>query len=541
MDRYEVFTRQQRLQNVSDKLNTLVDPARRSKINVSTYDKLARRLQDVELSAWYDPFPRFDLASEIRRTRSNKLFPVTVTQHTLSYAGMLRSFYLSTLLSDNYECDSIICTTEAARVVVAELLEHVAARVERDRAFHLRYNGRLDVIPLGIDTSAFKPRDKSKLRDELGWPQESVIILYLGRLSFVDKADLLPLLGIVSELRKRRLKESIYFVIAGMSRGSYITTVRNSLTELGLEDCTKVIDSPISPASLYAASDIFVSPADNIQESFGLTVLEAMASGVPQVVTDWNGYKEIVRHGITGFLVPTYWTECDRAICELSGLFGEWEFDHTALAQSVAFDFEEYVNYLQALIVNRDLRKRMGQAARDLAVQRYSSPVIAMSYDALWQELERIAKSLLFEGPKIGTYCQPAYFKTFSHYPSAIVTDEDILAITDAGARALRKDRIISKEHFANRLGIIDDSILLLLLNGLDPIGRHSGPRHEMAGDFTAAYLLDTALKNQQVPRDHLWRHVMWLVKYGLVRIERTDSRGSYVNSDNDSSSQSKN
>ena len=53
------------------------------------------------------------------------------------------------------------------------------------------------------------------------------------------------------------------------------------------------------------ASDIFVSLADNIQETFGLSVIEAMASSLPLVVSDWNGYKDLVNHGFNGFRIPT--------------------------------------------------------------------------------------------------------------------------------------------------------------------------------------------------------------------------------------------
>ena len=53
------------------------------------------------------------------------------------------------------------------------------------------------------------------------------------------------------------------------------------------------------------AADIFVSLADNIQETFGLSVIEAMASSLPLVVSDWNGYKDLVNHGFNGFRIPT--------------------------------------------------------------------------------------------------------------------------------------------------------------------------------------------------------------------------------------------
>ena len=56
----------------------------------------------------------------------------------------------------------------------------------------------------------------------------------------------------------------------------------------------------------WAASDLFVSLSDNLQETFGITPVEAMAAGLPVVVSDWDGYKDTVVEGVTGYRVPTW-------------------------------------------------------------------------------------------------------------------------------------------------------------------------------------------------------------------------------------------
>jgi len=57
--------------------------------------------------------------------------------------------------------------------------------------------------------------------------------------------------------------------------------------------------------AVWRAADLFTSLSDNIQETFGLVIVEAMASGLPVIASDWNGYRDLVTDGETGFLVPT--------------------------------------------------------------------------------------------------------------------------------------------------------------------------------------------------------------------------------------------
>ena len=62
---------------------------------------------------------------------------------------------------------------------------------------------------------------------------------------------------------------------------------------------------PVLRFDVWRAADLVVSLVDNIQETFGLVIVEAMASGLPVVATDWDGYRDLVDDGRTGLLVPT--------------------------------------------------------------------------------------------------------------------------------------------------------------------------------------------------------------------------------------------
>ena len=71
---------------------------------------------------------------------------------------------------------------------------------------------------------------------------------------------------------------------------------------LGLDDRVNFLGKIESVAPLLASADLFLLPSEN--ESFGLSALEALASGVPVVGTDVGGVPEVVRNGKTGILCP---------------------------------------------------------------------------------------------------------------------------------------------------------------------------------------------------------------------------------------------
>ncbi len=86
--------------------------------------------------------------------------------------------------------------------------------------------------------------------------------------------------------------------------------------------------APRNAARVWHAADVFVSPSDNIQETFGLAVIEAMASGLPVVASDWDGYRDLVADGETGFLVPTAIVEGSTVAASVRLLMGELSYDY---------------------------------------------------------------------------------------------------------------------------------------------------------------------------------------------------------------------
>src|SRR5262249_36188067 len=94
--------------------------------------------------------------------------------------------------------------------------------------------------------------------------------------------------------------------------------------------------APEDDPLLFAAADIFVCPSDCVAENFGLAPVQAMACGVPQVASDWDGHRDTVVHGETGFLVPTMWGPCDPGM-SLQGSFLDWEVCRP-LSQTTAID-----------------------------------------------------------------------------------------------------------------------------------------------------------------------------------------------------------
>jgi len=447
------------------------------------------------------------------RERLGRPFPVTLVHHTISYPHLLHDTILRLLLADTRPYDALLCASAAARDALRNLLERVGERFAAAYGVRRSFAGRMEVLPLGVDTERFRPLGPSAGREQFGLPPDAFVLLWVGRLSLVDKADLLPLVQTLAGLRRRNPDRNVMLVCAGGDRpGERFGGVIRQLAQAeGVGPSVRVLDDravfePWLP-HLYSAADVFVSPVDNVQETFGITPLEAMACGVPQVVSDWNGYRDTVIPGETGFLVPTRWARCTEDI-EWTSFLGDPAYDHLALASSVAVDMDVLARSVQQLLDDPELRSRMGAQSRTRAQTVYAWDRIVGRYEALWVELAEEAGASGSAPPRPPGYAEPAYGDAFAGYASELLEEDARLRLTDSG-RELRRTGNLPLPYNAE-WSYLSTDLLGRILVGLE--------RFDAKGEaLSAGRILAVLARDDARLRAAALRHVMWLVKYGYV------------------------
>ncbi len=190
---------------------------------------------------------------------------------------------------------------------------------------------QVGIFSRGIDTERFHPRYR-----QVG---EAVTVLYVGRVSMEKNLEVLA--EIFSEERGARL------VVVG--DGPYREEMQRRCP--GVEFAGFLKGEELSRA--YASADIFVFPSTT--DTFGNVVLEAMSSGLPVIVSDQMGPRELVQEGVNGF---------------------------------VAEDTEAFGEKLELLIRDKPRRQQMGRKAREYALSRSWEAV----FDRLFADYERVVE-----------------------------------------------------------------------------------------------------------------------------------------------------
>jgi len=464
-------------------------------------------LDTIAPNIWLDLSGLGDSGLRMRDLFSSRVFPVVSLQHGISHHTLLYGLFLRIMLTPSYACDSLICTSKACQKAVANILAAVSASFNDQFSAKISFEGRLDLIPLCVDTDALRPRDKLSLRKQLGISKDAVVLLYVGYLSSV-KADLTPLLPMMRRLVDENPRVNLQFMIAGTGPESYGKSLLTTVQELNLGKSVTVLRevSDTFKEQLFGAADIFVAPCESMNESFGLTVVEAMSCGLPQVVADWDGYRDTVAHGETGFLISTCWGRCDGDFCCTGDIFG-WVYDHTLLSQSVSLDVRCMQEHLQALICNPELRATMSERSRDRAVAEFSHASVARRYDELWAELTAIADKLQ-PYAKARRFDQPAYFNFLGHFASKELTDDCVVRAAANNCLPISK-LIHNVQGGFSGIPVLDKALLDRLIQIVSTA--------ESASEGKSVRELISQTANETRSSDTIRRHILFLLKHGKL------------------------
>lgn len=293
------------------------------------------------------------------------------------------------------EWDALICTSRAGRAVVEEVLSH-RERWLSERVGATRFvRPELPVIPLGVHVGDYLglQDDKAEARAALGLPQDAKVVVFVGRLSLHAKAHPLPMY-----LALERAMEKVGPIVllecgsfGDASTGEAFRELRARFPRLlgGLVGG----ETPASEAqkqACLAAADVFVSLADNVQETFGLSVVEAMAAGLPVVVSDWDGYKDTVVDGEHGFRVATTMPPVGAAD-HIAAAYERRLIDYDRyvgyLSQHVVIDIDEAADRIATLLTTPELARTMGARGAERAERDFAWSAVYRRYEALWDEL----------------------------------------------------------------------------------------------------------------------------------------------------------
>lgn len=160
---------------------------------------------------------------------------------------------------------------------------------------------RMTRITNGVDVERFRPNPaaRERLLRECGWPADTLIVGWVGRMEAVKNP--LGLVEAVSHLcADEATADRVRLVLVG--DGSQRREVEGAISAAGLDDRSWLPGSRDDVADLLPAFDLFALPS--LAEGISNTVLEALACGVAVVATDVGGNRELVDPGSCGALVP---------------------------------------------------------------------------------------------------------------------------------------------------------------------------------------------------------------------------------------------
>ncbi|HET9418828.1 MAG TPA: glycosyltransferase family 1 protein, partial [Chthoniobacterales bacterium] len=187
---------------------------------------------------------------------------------------------------------------------------------------------KLKIFPRGLDTQLFHPKRRDpRFFEKFATSNGAVRLLYVGRVSREKDLDLL------ADAYRRLRDEGLLVQLFVVGEGPYSQAFAESLPEAVFTGYLRGEQL----ARAYASADVFVFPSTT--DTFGNVIIEAQASGVPVVVSDSGGPKELVQNNENGLITRSH-------------------------------DVQDFTRAVRNLVVDPALRERMGRRGRESVVDR---------------------------------------------------------------------------------------------------------------------------------------------------------------------------
>lgn len=248
----------------------------RSPFDKKAAKELARICRENKIDVIHAQMPRENYIAIL----SKKYYDVKVvfTSHLTIYQNAVWKFFNNIMTKKNHK---VISVCQQGKDIL------VLNKVRSEK---------IEVVYNGIDPDSAAPRDRAVLDGLV--PEGAVTALILARLA--EEKGLKFLIDAV-KLAKEKTNTPFCLLIAG--DGEQKAELEAKIAELGLCDCVKLLGFRTDGAKLLAASDIYLNSSSS-NEAMSFAILEALAAGLPLVVTDVGGNTDLVHDGgKCGFVV----------------------------------------------------------------------------------------------------------------------------------------------------------------------------------------------------------------------------------------------
>ena len=469
----------------------------------------------TEPDAIFFPGPGYLDAAWRRQRFGAKTCSLVGITHTVSTRRVIEGMH--NLMSEPVEdWDAIICTSRAVQSVVQEQMD-LEAEYFRTRFGATRVpQPQLPMIPLGIHADDFGRTDagRAQMRDQFDAPDDATVVMTMGRFTSVEKANPVPLFLALESVAQKTGKPVHLWLVGWASRPEEEALHRDGAAALCPSVTVRIIDGrdPDVRRHVWSGADIFTLPVDNIQETFGLVPVEAMAAGLPVVMPDWDGFKDTVVNGETGFLIPTMMTGPGGGP-NIAQRYADGTDDYlrylSIVQQQTVIDMPAYAAAFEVLIENPQRRRDMGAAGRTHVQRTFDWSQVIPQYLELTQELMAIRKAGTVTTPPLSrgalSPIEVDPFQLYRSYPTANPTPDMQVSPRRAfdAEHLAQLDRYNGRNMYQRR--ILPDAMVLQIADAV-----------QLHGTQTVAQIASrTGLQT-----GHVMAGVLLLAKFDILKID---------------------